>query len=194
MTTKQLDIKNRSYYLYNDLINLPNFSMNNLKLDKKTWRDIDIYYIGYVDKNKPENWFVNSVNLLYLMINRVFCFVGEENGVKYLKIDKGNKKIEDSILSLWNEVFTGIKHYIKKLIMNVKHFLNVKDLHTVKNLSKIKFNYGENYDRIKFISNDDLPIGKLIHFPTITVTIRCVFKKEDFFYPQVHLDDALYQL
>ena len=35
MTTKQLDIKNRSYYFYNDLINLPNFSMNNLKLDKK---------------------------------------------------------------------------------------------------------------------------------------------------------------
>ena len=137
MTTKQLDIKNRSYYFYNDLINLPNFSMNNLKLDKKTWRDIDIYYIGYVDKNKPENWFVNSANLLYLMINRVFCFVGEENGVKYMKIDKGNKKIEDSILSLWNEVFTGIKHYIKKLIMNVKHFLNVKDLHTVKNLVKL---------------------------------------------------------
>ena len=80
---------------------------------------------------------MNSANLLYLMINRVFCFVGEENGVKYMKIDKGNKKIEDSILSLWNEVFTGIKHYIKKLIMNVKHFLNVKDLNTVKNLVKL---------------------------------------------------------
>ena len=35
MTTKQLDIKNRTYHFYNDLINLPNFSMNNLKLDKK---------------------------------------------------------------------------------------------------------------------------------------------------------------
>ena len=60
MTTKQLDIKSRSYYFYNDLINLSNFSLNNLKLDKKTWRDIDI---GYVDKNKPEDWCVNSVNL-----------------------------------------------------------------------------------------------------------------------------------
>ena len=92
MTTKQLDIKNNSYYFYNDLINLSNFSMNNLNLDKKTWKDIDIYYIGYVDKSKPEDWCVNSVNPLHLMINRVFCSVGEKDGVKYLKIDKGNKK------------------------------------------------------------------------------------------------------
>ena len=48
MTTKQLDIKNRSYYFYNDLINLSNFSVIK-KLDKKTWRDIDIYYTGYVE-------------------------------------------------------------------------------------------------------------------------------------------------
>ena len=91
MTTKQLDIKDRSYYFYRDLIKLSNFSMNNLKLDKKTWRDIDICYIGYVNKNKPKDWCVNSVNPLHLMINKVFCFLGEKNGVKYLKIDKGNK-------------------------------------------------------------------------------------------------------
>ena len=39
--------------------------MNNLKLDKKTWKDIDIYYVGYVDKNKPEDWCVNGVNPLF---------------------------------------------------------------------------------------------------------------------------------
>ena len=94
MTTKQLDIKNKSFYFYNELINLFNFSMNNLKLD------IDIYYIGYVDKNKPEDWCVNSLNPLHLIINKVFCFVGEKNGVNYLKIDKGNKKLEHSVLSL----------------------------------------------------------------------------------------------
>ena len=67
MTTKQLEIKNKSYYFYNDLINLSNFTMN--KLNKRTWKDNDIYYIGYVDKSKPEDWCVNSVNPLYLMIN-----------------------------------------------------------------------------------------------------------------------------
>ena len=56
MAVKQLNIKNRTYYFYNDLINASNFESNDLKLDKKTWKDIDIYYIGYVDKNKPEDW------------------------------------------------------------------------------------------------------------------------------------------
>ena len=53
MTTRQLTIKNRSYYFYNDLINMLNFEASNLKLDKKTSKDIDIYGIGYVDK-KPD--------------------------------------------------------------------------------------------------------------------------------------------
>ena len=78
MTTKQLDFKRKIYYFYNYLINLSNFSMNNLKIDKKTWKDIDVYFIGYVDKNKPEDWCVSSVNPLHLMINRVFCFVEEK--------------------------------------------------------------------------------------------------------------------
>ena len=120
MSTKQLDIKNKSYYFYNDLINLSNFSINNLKLDKKTWKDIDIYYIGYVDKNKPEDWKVNSVNPLCLMINRVFCFVGEKNGVKYLKIGKGD------VLAMWNQVFFGIKYHIKKISRECKELTECK--------------------------------------------------------------------
>ena len=62
----------------------------NLKLDKKSWKNIDICYIGYVDKNNPEDWRVKSVYTLYLMINKVFCIVGEENGVKYLKIEQNH--------------------------------------------------------------------------------------------------------
>ena len=52
MAVKQLNIKNKTYYFYNDLINALNFEPINLKLGKKTWKDIDISYIGYVDKNK----------------------------------------------------------------------------------------------------------------------------------------------
>ena len=106
MTAKQqLNIKNRTYYFYNDLINALNFEPNNLKVDKKTWKDIDIYYIGYVDKNKPDDWKVNSVN-------RVFCSVGEENGIKYLKIEKN---CCDAVLNKWNQVFDSIKYHIKKI-------------------------------------------------------------------------------
>ena len=63
MTTKQLNIKNRTYYFYNDLINITNFEASNLKLDEKQSMDLDIYCTGYVDK-KPE-WGVNSANPLY---------------------------------------------------------------------------------------------------------------------------------
>ena len=89
MTAKQLNIKNRTYYSYNDLINALKFESINLKLDKKTWKDIEIYYIGYVDKNKPKDCCVNYVNPLHLIINKVFCTLEEgENSVKYLKIEK----------------------------------------------------------------------------------------------------------
>ena len=62
MTTRQLNIKNRSYYFYNDLINMLNFEVSNLKQDRKPWKDLDIYFICYVDKNP--DWNVNSVNPL----------------------------------------------------------------------------------------------------------------------------------
>ena len=84
MTTEQLIIKNRTYYFYSDLFNITNFEANNLKLDKKTSMSIDICYIGNIDK-KPQ-WNVNSVNPLYLMINRIDRLIEEKNGVKYLNI------------------------------------------------------------------------------------------------------------
>ena len=50
-TTKQLDIKNRTYYFYNDLINIKHFDPRLLKLDKKTFMNLVVYYIGYVTKS-----------------------------------------------------------------------------------------------------------------------------------------------
>ena len=52
MTTKQLDIKNRTYCFYNDLINIKDFDPSMLKLDKKTVLNHDVYYIGYVTKKQ----------------------------------------------------------------------------------------------------------------------------------------------
>ena len=175
MTTKQLDIKNKTYYFYNNLINVSNFEPVNLKLDKKTWKDIDIYYLGYVDKSKPSEWRINSVNPLFVIFNKVFCFVGRKNSIKYSKIDKGMGNLSDSILNKWEQVFSSIKYHINKT-------------------DNIDVNFDSDYDKIKFVTGDSLPLGKLIYFPTLTVVIRCVFKQGDIFYPQDYLDDALYQL
>ena len=72
---------------------------------------IDIYYTGYVDK-KPECG-VNSVNPLYLMINRIDGFIEENNGNKYLNISDKNRNNE--ILGKYNQVFNGIKYHINKI-------------------------------------------------------------------------------
>ena len=65
MAIRQLNIKGKTYYFYNDLINIKNFNINNLKLDKKGALGNDVYYIGYIKKTQ---WGVNSVNPLYLII------------------------------------------------------------------------------------------------------------------------------
>ena len=45
---KEINIKERTYYFYNDIIDLKTFDSNNLKLDKKTYKNVDIYNIGYL--------------------------------------------------------------------------------------------------------------------------------------------------
>ena len=64
---KQKKIKNRTYYFYNDMINLKNFDSNLLKIDKKHYKNIDIYYIWYITIKKIHDYeSIYSVNLLYL--------------------------------------------------------------------------------------------------------------------------------
>ena len=67
--TKETNIKNRTYYFYNDIINLDEFHKSKIKVDKKDFNDIDIYYLGYEYKKKiTECNIIRSVNLLYLRI------------------------------------------------------------------------------------------------------------------------------
>ena len=49
---KQISIKNRTYYFFNDMINIKNFDSTLLKIDKKSYKNIDIYYIGYITIKK----------------------------------------------------------------------------------------------------------------------------------------------
>ena len=116
MTTRQLNIKNRFYYFYNDLINILNFEAGNLKLDKKTSLGLDIYYIGYVDK-KPE-WNVNSVNPLYLMINRLYGTISEKNGEKYLIVRDVSKSSDvlKNMIKCFLELNTILKKLLKKMV------------------------------------------------------------------------------
>ena len=57
-----------------------------------------------------------------------------------------------------------------------------------------KFEYGKDFKKIRFESNDDLPMNKPITLHLLAIIIRCVFSEGGKFYPQLFLDDALYEL
>ena len=76
---KQITIKNRTYYFYSDMINLKNFESNLLKTDKKYYKGINIYYIGFITVKKLgdcEN--IHGVTPLYLIINQGNGYIEEK--------------------------------------------------------------------------------------------------------------------
>ena len=78
-TVKQIYIKNRTYYFYNDMINIRKFDSNLLKTDKKSNKHIDIYNIGYITIKKFDDYEnIYSVNLLYLTIAHASEYIEEK--------------------------------------------------------------------------------------------------------------------
>ena len=69
---KQMNIKNRMYYFYNNQISVIDFDARLLKVDKNNYKEIDIYYTGYVTVKTIANCNnINSVYPLYLMIDKM---------------------------------------------------------------------------------------------------------------------------
>ena len=116
---KQNNIKNRTYQSYNHKINLKDFDARLLKVDKKDYKEIDIYYIGYVTVKKIANCNnINSVNPLYLMINEMIGHfecnsIEEKNKNKYLVLDDLDENKE--VLKKYEEVWEGIKKEIETI-------------------------------------------------------------------------------
>ena len=110
MVTKQLNIKNRTYYFWNDQINIKNFNPALLKLDKKSSVGANIYYIGYFTKKPQYN--INSVNM-YLVIAELDGFIEEKNGSIYLNIALTDSKSQ--VLKKYAEIWRGIKDQILKI-------------------------------------------------------------------------------
>ena len=80
---KQINIKNRTYYFYNDIIDLKNFDARLLKIDKTSYKNIGIYYIGYITIKTIDDYeTIYSVNSFYLRIDHASGYIEEENGNK----------------------------------------------------------------------------------------------------------------
>ena len=68
---KDMSIKNRTYYFFDNIISMKKFNPNNNKIDEKSYKNILIYYIGYVTIKNLKYVKINSVNPLYLIFNNV---------------------------------------------------------------------------------------------------------------------------
>ena len=101
--TKQINIKNRTYYFFNDLINIKEFDPSQLKIDKKSYKNIVIYYIGYITiKNINDYENITTVNPLYLIIAEVDGYIEENNRNKYVTF--ASKKGLEKYINLWDEI------------------------------------------------------------------------------------------
>ena len=117
---------------------------------------------------------IDSVNPLYLIIGEVDGYIEENNGNKYLTFastDK-NKKVLEKYTNFWD----GIKCHIQTI-----------------NAGK-SFEYEKGYRKIKFNSDNDLPLNKILKLHNLTMIVRPVFEEDGKYYPRVFLDECLYEL
>ena len=165
---KELNIKNQTYYFFNDTINIKNFYSNLLTIDKKPYKEIDIYYIGYITIKKfGDCKNIRSINPLYLIIHSAAGHFKENNGEKYLILDSTEK---------YEEVFSRIKSEIETINGG-------EEMHYEKKYAKSRVNTDGNH----------IPLNKQLKFLSLTIIIRCVFQNGKKLYPQIYLDECLYE-
>ena len=166
---KQIDIKNGTYYFYNDIINLDEFDVSKIKDDKKDFNDINIYYLGYEHKKKNSEYdVINSANHLYLRI------VSTNGQFKKGKDDAWYLLISDDVFKKLVDIFESIKNIIAEKTWDA-------------------VDYDKDYMKIKFERNNIFPKGKDVNVCMATIIIRAVFAQDGKYYPQLFLDDGLYK-
>ena len=137
---------------------------------KKSYKEIDIYYIGYITIKKFDDFeFIYSVNPLHLIINSATGYQKKKKkkDEKYLILDSTDK---------YEEVWSEIRSEIRTI-----------------NGGKELF-YEKNYSKIGINPDDDLPLNKPRKLPTLTIIIRCAFQEREKMYPQIYLHECLYEL
>ena len=157
---KEINIKNRTYYFFNDITNIEEFDSNLLKIDKKSYKDNDIYYIGYNTIRKIGDYEnIYSVNLLYLIIGKVDRYIEEKNQSKYLVFDSTDENKE--VLEKYTELWDGIKNKIETISVN----------------GGKKGEYSKDIVKIKFSTDDNLSLNKPLKLHLLTVIAKCIFEE-----------------
>ena len=151
------------------MIDIKTFDSDLLKIDKKSYKYIGIQNIGYITSKKiddDEN--VYSVNPLYLTMNHAGGYIEKKRVNKYLIFDSIDENKE--LPKKCNDVSNKIR------------------------ISGNEYDYEKDCMKIRFNSDDDLPLNKQLKFHNMIIAIRSAFEEDDKLYPQVFLDDTLYEL
>ena len=165
---KEINIKNRTDYFFDDMINIEDFDPNLLKIDKKSYKNIDIYYIGYITMKDSDYVKIKNVNPLYLIISEVDGHFEEKNGNKYLILDFTDKNKE--ALKKYTQL-SGMESKINKL-----------------------GECGKDFMKIKIKSDDNFTLNKTLKLHNMAISIRSVFEEDGKFYPQSYLNECLCEL
>ena len=178
MVVESLKIKSKSNYFWDDMVYLDDFDVKLVKVVRRESRiGVDIYYIGYVLEPKDD---INSINPLYLIVRHLFGRIKKIEGSsdRYLVVDENNKEV----INVFDKLWKFIKDEINRLI---------------KRNDKITFGNVDNeiseYNKLKFSSDVDLSLDTLIEFHMLTVVINCVIEKGNKYYPEIYLDECLYE-
>ena len=138
------------------MINIKDFDPGLLKIDKKSYKNIGIYYIRYITMKNSDHVKINSVNPLCITINEVDGSITGKNGNKYLTFASTDKNIK--VLKKYTKFWVEIKYHIKT-INGGKSGECEKD-----------------YMKIKFNSDDNLPLNKILKLHNLTIIVRSVFE------------------
>ena len=157
MVIKQLVLKKRSYYFFNNSVLLKDFNKTKLKIVKYHCVDRTVYHIDYV-KN------INNVNPLCWIIPEFYGYIEEHEGRKYLNIALTG--MNNDVLSEYEKMWDGILEQVRKI--NDCAYISEKDYYKIK-VGSVKCDDDKD--------NIDLPLYKLIKFNAVTMSNRCLLKK-----------------
>ena len=116
---------------------------------------------------------------MYLIIGRVDGHIEENNGNKYLAFDSTVLRSTDEnkeVLTKYTGLWDGIKNEIE----------------TISGGKKCE--HGKDFMKIKFNMDDNLPLNKSLKLHLLIIIVRCTFEEDGKFYPQLYLDDCLYEV
>ena len=164
MYIESLQIKNKYYYLCNDIIYICDFDIGLVRIFKRESKiGVNIYYIGY----KPDC--DDAITLLYLFINHLFGFIEQIEGSsdRYLVVSINNETIINIFNKLW-------KFIANKIISDDSN-------------NKIK-----KYYKLRLDSDLYLLLDTLIEFHSVIINVNCVIEKDNEYYSEIYLDECSY--